>query len=428
MEHLKRALERSLAEASFDLDGTAPGGGYRRSRNQCVSASQLREFCVGKVGRAVEMRVRPHMPKEAKSRLADALRAVLGRFIDPETDRIGHAMPVTEDDTLHGVHRPDGLVDREFVSSLQGFADALVQAAAIAGIQETTQLLADWVGGKPVMFYECTVLNDVHLDAAVAPSEELQLVPLGLTTTELPRLPISRGTSLSDYLGLTLLKLPRSAAPALFRPGRERTEQVVRSDSAGRIALNHACEALSLLANCHISPSVVWHDYPDAAPFCLGLRESWSYGGSRPRPMKWKELKEGLVNNEVTLTPADDARFQHLDRDKLRRVLQALAGADKKLRIAIDRWRLSMPGQQNLRLVDQYVDLRIALEALFLKDSGNARGQEMRFRLSLWSGEPSGRRCWMRTTPVPRPCTWVRFLKRTMGRSHVLRTFAGGGY
>ena len=36
------------------------------------------------------------------------------------------------------------------------------------------------------MFYECTVLNDVHLDAAVAPSEDMQLVPLGLTTTELP--------------------------------------------------------------------------------------------------------------------------------------------------------------------------------------------------------------------------------------------------
>ena len=197
-------------------------------------------------------------------------------------------------------------------------------------------------------------------------------------------MPISRGTTLGNYLGVTLLKLSRSAAPALFRPGRERTEQVGRSDSAGRIALNLACEALSLLANCHISPSVVWHDYPDAAPFCLGIRESWSYGGSRPRPMKWKSLSEDLNNNAVTLTPADDARFQSLDRDQLRRTLQALASADKKLRIAIDRWRLSMPGQQKLRLEDQYIDLRIALEALFLKDFGNARVQEMRFRLSLF--------------------------------------------
>ena len=57
-------------------------------------------------------------------------------------------MPVTEDDSFHGVHRPDGLVDKEFVSSLLGFADALVQAAAIAGVEETTQLLADGLAGN----------------------------------------------------------------------------------------------------------------------------------------------------------------------------------------------------------------------------------------------------------------------------------------
>ena len=95
-------------------------------------------------------------------------------------------MPVTEGESILGEHRANGLVDREFVPSLQSFADALVQAA-VAGVEETVQLLADWIGGKPVMFYECTVPNDVHLTAAVSPTEEIHLVPLGLTTAELPR-------------------------------------------------------------------------------------------------------------------------------------------------------------------------------------------------------------------------------------------------
>ena len=263
------------------------------------------------------------------------------------------------------------------------FADGLVQAAAIADVEETAQLLADWVNGKPVLLHECTVLNDVHLTAPVSPSEEIQLVPLGLRITEqgveapeFPRLPIGWNISLGDYFGLTLLKLSRSAAPALFHPNRETNGQVVPSVSVDGIALDRACEALSLLANWHVSPSVVWHDYPDAAPFCLEIRDTWSNGGNRVRRMG--------QDNPVAVTLEDDARFQDLDRNQLRRTLQALTDADKKLRIALDRWRRSVPGQPNLRLEDQCIDLRIALEMLFLKDFANARSQEMRLRLSVF--------------------------------------------
>ena len=385
MDDVKRALQACLVETSFDFDGTVAvsGGGYGRSRKQCVSAPELREFCVGKDGQAVEMRVSVHVPEKPKSRLVDALRTVLGVFIDPETDRIGHAFPVSGGDSACRTHRADGLVDMQFISSLQVFADALVQAAAIAGVEETAQSLADWANGKPVLLHECTVLNDVHLTAPVSPSEEIQLIPLGLRITEqgveapeFPRLPIGWNISLGDYFGLTLLKLSRSAAPALFHPVRETNGQVVPSVSVDGIALDRACGALSLLANWHVSPSVVWHDYSDAASFCLEIRDTWSYGGNRVRRMG--------QDNPVTITLEDDARFQDLDRDQLRRTLQALPDADKKLRITIDRWRRSVPGQPNLRLEDQCIDLRIALEMLFLKDFANARSQEMRFRLSVF--------------------------------------------
>ena len=54
------------------------------------------------------------------------------------------------------------------------------------------------------------------------------------------------------------------------------------------------------------------------------------------------------------------------------------------LRIAADRWRRSKRSDGYARLVDQYIDLRLALESLYLKDFVNEHSQEMRFRLALF--------------------------------------------
>ena len=61
--------------------------------------------------------------------------------------------------------------------------------------------------------------------------------------------------------------------------------------------------------------------------------------------------------------------------------MKELLRANKKLKIAVDRWRRSMADDAELE--DRYIDLRIALEAIYLKDFANERSQEMRFRLAL---------------------------------------------
>lgn len=75
-------------------------------------------------------------------------------------------------------------------------------------------------------------------------------------------------------------------------------------------------------------------------------------------------------------------------------MLKALRGADRKLRIAVDRWRRS---KRATHPVDAYIELRIALEALYLKDFADENSGELRFRLSLmgaWhlSADPEERR------------------------------------
>ena len=375
---LNERLAAFLNEANFTVEYSE----HRKTTQDGVSAVQLREIYFRQEQQAIARRVRLHAPAALKKQLVNALRRVLDPFIDPETDEIGHAFPIEGNQKGRHASRADGLYDEEFTSSLPDFANALVQAAAVIGVEAAIRLLADWARGEPVRVHMSTALNHLFLSASLSPRDDIQVVPLALTTTQLPRVPIQLGVSAQDYLGLTMLKLQISASPALFRPNTEGHERTVQSQSADGIKLDLVCEALSLEANRYVDRSLNWHDYPDAAAFCFKIRTVWSEADARLKRMRSRELRVNDETDAVTITPADDVCRQRLDSDQLRRVLEALGRSDKKLRIAVDRWRRSK--RPYVRPEDAYIDLRIALELLYLKDFANERSQEMRFRLALF--------------------------------------------
>ena len=187
-----------------------------------------------------------------------------------KSDRLlGHAFPI-DGPSGGAVHRTrrDGLSEFEFKSKVQDFASSLVQAAAMIGVERTIQLLADWQAGDPIRFRTSTFVNGLILDSPLAPREDIEIVPLPLTTTELPRLPNRDHPSGRDYLGLTVLSLAMTASPALFRPKPDGTE-AVRSYTQKDINIEVVCDALSLQANRHLSQSFLRTEYDDAAPFSL---------------------------------------------------------------------------------------------------------------------------------------------------------------
>ena len=96
MEMLKPLLAAILDEASFDLEykETGHSGGSRRPSVERISAAELRELATRQGQQVLDRSVRVRASDQAMSGLVDALREVLGRFIDPEIDRIGHAFPV----------------------------------------------------------------------------------------------------------------------------------------------------------------------------------------------------------------------------------------------------------------------------------------------------------------------------------------------
>ena len=384
MEILNEPLAAILNEANFDIEyeGSTRLSVRHRLAERCVSAAQLQEIYFSQEEQAVYRTARLHAPEVLMAQLVDALRRVLEPVVDPETDEIGHAFPIERGSASRVTGRADGLYDIEFRSSLRDFASAVVQAAAIIGVKGATRLLADWGRGAPVRIHMSTVLNNLSLSSSVSPRDDIQVVPLALTTTQLPRVPVNGRVSAEDYLGLTMLNLQISASPALFRPNTEGRERTVLSRSADGIDLDLVCEALSLQGNCHASRSLVWHDYRDAAAFCLAIRQSWSQGDDRLKPIRCKLKSYDNDTEAVTISPTDDVIHQRLNQDQLRHTLEALGRADKKLRIAVGRWKRSkLP---NVRLVDAYIDLRIALESLYLKDFANEQSHEMRFRLALF--------------------------------------------
>lgn len=93
----------------------------------------------------------------------------------------------------------------------------------------------------------------------------------------------------------------------------------------------------------------------------------------------------------TTISPADDS-LSDLDKADLGYTVKALMEPKYKYkgtRTSATRFIKSKDSSQGL--VDQFVDLRMALEALFLRDFANELSQEMRFRLSLFGAWFLGR-------------------------------------
>ena len=212
-DKLTSALTAAVDEAAFDLEcsAMASDGEFERPSRQRVSTAEFHEVYLRERDRPVKLYARANVPDAAMTRLVNALRRTLGQFIHPDTDRIGHAFPVDGSVERRGTFRPDGLRDEESQSPLREFACALVQAAAIMGVKEATRLLLGWKHGQPVNLDMCTVLSGLSLAAPLTPRQDIQILPLALSTSELPRLPTRRDAAPRDYLG------PVPADGAAFR-------------------------------------------------------------------------------------------------------------------------------------------------------------------------------------------------------------------
>ena len=246
--------------------------------------------------------------------LIQAVRSALEDFIDLKTGRLGHAFPIDNNGMIRTSGGERGIAHQEFESTPENFSESLLRASTIIGVDEATKLLSDWKHGEPIRFKTSTILNGLVLDNRHCPRDDIEIAPLPLTTSELPRL--------------------------LF----------------------------------------LWTEQAEAAP--LSLNDWGAMGDDNLDHFWWKSKSLNSHTGTVSIEHMDDASIARLDETELLNVIQALLGSDRKLRIAVDRWKRSM--RPYTPVADRYIDLRIALETLYLKDFLNENSAEMRFRLSLF--------------------------------------------
>jgi len=354
----------------------------------------------------------PNIPDELLSQLNNYLRSLLKEYITSghsrfgfevqEMDYIGHAFPIDErgypissipPDWREMIYCPDyfELAYISRVSKVPDFTKGVIKGAAILGSERVTRLLSDWLKGKPVKYRTSAILNGPPVKAPLNPFDGVHIEPLPLSTDKLDAsLPRRRGTSenvVFDYLGRTLVSIDSEVKPALFHPKTRPSVQNAQVKPTGGVNIATVCQALSLESDDYVDAGFYWNDYQELDAFSLGVDDTtWSMGNARVRswsfPATWgTELFTGVT----TLVFKGDQPMLDLSETELIRTLSALKMLKNSdnTRIAVSRWVKSKDSYE--QLVDRFIDLRIALECLYVQDFLDAKQtQEIRFKLSLF--------------------------------------------
>jgi len=376
IERLRTSLRSALAEASFDIGRTSEfrwfsTTSYAGRSDETIEPELLRDIYSQAtwgdetLRKAKSARVR--MPDALKRNLSENLREVLRPYVDPNSDCVGHPIPMTGD--RGEVHAP--------VSSIDSFSEVLTRAAAVLGVDRVAELLDEWVRGEPVRYRECRVAG-LTLGHALTPVRGVDIVPLPLSTDELPAgLPWGDHIPPAAYLGHSVVRVECIARPALLRPGVDYLGTVVSVERAGGLDFDTIWDALSLECNAHIDAGLGWRDHGDLSVVVNDEatwgtpNPSWHLSGTRSR---WRT---SLTTRATTLRLADGVA-RELSETRIGDLLSSLRNTNARTRLAVARWKKSMNPKGDL--TDRFIDLRIALEALLLPGGTN---QQLSYTLGV---------------------------------------------
>ena len=287
--------------------------------------------------------------------LASELDARLGTFKSPASGAIGN-----------GLYLVMGTSGSPRLPSVEDYAKILVLAAARIGPDRTAGLLTDWIQGSPIPSRSCAAVTGVKVNGLLNPVVGLRLETLPPT----PELSLSTrhrfdgyGRPLYEVHERTILTVEYETTPGLYDPEtyRESFPPVIPRTPVNQnlkaLPLPRLCEALSLTVDNYVDWYEQWNDHADAEAFSLQPRHS--------------RLARDVRSRSTVLVTAEQLSAC-LDTDaQVRR-----KSADLALPVA--RWLRSKgsPAEH-----EQLIELRIALEAVFLK--GDERDGEKRHRLAV---------------------------------------------
>ena len=327
---------------------------YDAGRSGKFTRDQLREISRRDklTGGMVAAGARALIPDTLLDYIMPVFRNRLRDFVDSETDRIGNGLV----NLAGGIPEP----------TLQDYLPILVRASAVLGGERVAELLIGWIHGERIKYKTINLLNGVTIDESLVLEEGLRLYQLPLSSNEIvPHLPAMSLDmhGLQAMIGRVALSIEGEAGPALYLPSKvasdsSNMEHTWAGEQIESLSNDSFCEAMSLACGGSIRWQFSWRDFGE-------IREFLSvYGGS-----SFTNVPLFTNSSEFTQDHFEHAREIHNLRNARER---NKAGLDT----AVRRWIKSKSSESSFS--DQLIDLRIALEALYLDNNEG----ELRFRLA----------------------------------------------
>ena len=307
-------------------------------------------------------------PEEHFDRLVTLVEQLLDPYTDPDNHRFMAVLPATR---VYG----DNLGN-----SVEHFSKSIVRCAALFGVSETVDAVLRLVKGDTAKYTQVVVLDGVspsRREAGVELWPGARLIewdqafgdPWGESTLGIPDAILTQ-TDHADTNAFrfgritTLLCIDRTGGPIIRRS--EDAEAGPTGPyvpvSPHQLSTEIATSALALTINHPIVEICSWHWFDVKEQSLLGYRNELALDQNMGGP---RLLRGRLIGAE--------------DAPLVRNIHEGLSqqGVFEKLRVPIQRWRRSKAASNG---VDLAIDLRIALESLFLDEGNNA---ELSFRLAL---------------------------------------------
>ena len=393
MSHLAELLREAVDEARFDLEriefmpSKTVSSAYPED---IVTPSELRDLLAHRPYHDQKVlcarNAKIIIAEGTLSRLTEHLQTVLQDLIDTPNGRIGHVFPIGFPAMHRTIAGKDGIQYYRGQSSVHDFAKGIVRGATILGAEHMLQLIESWMQGEGAVFHTRVLLNGAAiLTQGLNPIKGVRIEPLPLSTDQLTGyLPDRAGIEPRDYLGRTVLSIEHKVEPTLYHPLNEQAVKAWWHTELSGVDIPTVCHAFALETDTHADAALRWNDY--LALEACALRKddpTWSYGPSQFRASRYPYYSQGTsYPDNVSTLKVDDRGKISPDEQSVGATISALADKrSKKSRIAAARWASSKNSSSSLE--DRFIDLRVALETLYLQDFGDKNRGEMRFRLAL---------------------------------------------
>ena len=307
-------------------------------------------------------------PEEQFSRLVALVEQLLDPYIDSDSRRFVAVLPGPR------------VYQNNLGKTVEHFSKSLIRCAALFGVSETVDAVLRLVEGQTATYTQVVVLDGVSpsprkegvelwpgarlIEWYQAFGDRQGESPLGIPDAVLTQANHADTNTFRFGQITTLLCIDHTGGPIIRRP--EDAEPgpggAYVPVSPHQLSTEIAISALALTINHPIVEVCSWHWYDAKVHYLLGYRNELALDQnmSVPRLMRGR------------LIGASDASL-------VRNIHEGLSqkGMFEKLRVPIQRWRRSTSASNG---VDLAIDLRIALESLFLDDGNRA---ELSFRLAL---------------------------------------------